>query len=737
MKRFFMLVTLVFSFATAFSNAAPTSSAFVSELYFDDNGDWTIELYFTYYDAETDTGYVMITPTDTAFFNKFPDSTNIVLLTSADLSKPIALDKTGDMFWFENWFDDMTWPLAASFVFGDYPGSKVNAPYAGQSLVGIYGKVVKDTSSSLGYRRDPAKGILIGHIYDSVGIPLPYIRVQTYGIEAKILWPDENGFFTDTLYAKNYAIFIYNGNPHKIYGGGFTIEPDSTTIHDIYLPVSAEMEISGYCFLADTDDYSNTKVYLKPQCPFAPTDTIITDSAGHYSKVINVGHYALRFSHENYLPDYTYNPVDMFFDTVMNDVYLQKGIVHEIAEGMISGRWVADYPYWIFGDLTIQEADSLIIDPGVQVVFKRNKQWNVFGTLLAGGTEDDTIRIFSISPGRWGPLNFLNETSSNSKLKYTDMSLQESIKFFNASPSIEKSLITWNTELDFYGSSAPVINECYFDFGVKMFCYDSSAPVITRNFLNESVTCHDQSTPRVFNNDFFSFWVAIECFENGNPEINSNIFQKGGYAMDFRFGQAPSTVKHNVFFDLYDPVWGNSQWIPGFGILDTTNANGDTCDVYFNLFMDPLLTAPDNGDFSLITGSPCIDAGDPDFPFDPDSTIADIGALYFDQTGVFIQNRKTNKPDVKLYHYPNPANDFVSFVVESNEWYMLKNASIKIYSLSGIKIGEVPCPLIDKGFGKKIYRYDLNNNIIKPGTYFYTFEANGKVLSSNKMIVLR
>ncbi|NOX87102.1 MAG: T9SS type A sorting domain-containing protein, partial [Chlorobi bacterium] len=193
----------------------------------------------------------------------------------------------------------------------------------------------------------------------------------------------------------------------------------------------------------------------------------------------------------------------------------------------------------------------------------------------------------------------------------------------------------------------------------------------------------------------------------------------------------------NVFFDLYDPIWGNSQWIPGFGILDTTNINGDTCDVYFNLFMDPLLTAPDNGDFSLITGSPCIDAGDPDFPFDPDSTIADIGALYFDQTGVFIQNRKTNKPDVKLYHYPNPANDFVSFVVESNEWYMLKNASIKIYSLSGIKIGEVPCPLINKGFGKKIYRYDLNNNIIKPGTYFYTFEANGKVLSSNKMIILR
>ena len=40
------------------------------------------------------------------------------------------------------------------------------------------------------------------------------------------------------------------------------------------------------------------------------------------------------------------------------------------------------------------------------------------------------------------------------------------------------------------------------------------------------------------------------------------------------------------------------------------------------------------GDYNLMAGSPCIDAGDPMSPLDPDGTIADIGALYFDQ-GVF------------------------------------------------------------------------------------------------------
>jgi hypothetical protein len=45
----------------------------------------------------------------------------------------------------------------------------------------------------------------------------------------------------------------------------------------------------------------------------------------------------------------------------------------------------------------------------------------------------------------------------------------------------------------------------------------------------------------------------------------------------------------------------------------------------------PLFTDPDNGDFTLQPSSPCIDAGDPDSEFDPDSTIADMGAFYYDQ----------------------------------------------------------------------------------------------------------
>jgi hypothetical protein len=69
----------------------------------------------------------------------------------------------------------------------------------------------------------------------------------------------------------------------------------------------------------------------------------------------------------------------------------------------------------------------------------------------------------------------------------------------------------------------------------------------------------------------------------------------------------------------------------GFGTLTGINANGDSCDVYSNIFMDPLFADTLNRDFHLTENSPCIDAGDPNSPFDPDNTIADMGAYYFNQ----------------------------------------------------------------------------------------------------------
>ncbi|MCK4311361.1 MAG: hypothetical protein KAW88_01350 [Candidatus Cloacimonetes bacterium] len=46
-----------------------------------------------------------------------------------------------------------------------------------------------------------------------------------------------------------------------------------------------------------------------------------------------------------------------------------------------------------------------------------------------------------------------------------------------------------------------------------------------------------------------------------------------------------------------------------------------------NIDADPLFVDPDNGDYHLQTGFPCIDAGNPDPQYnDPDATRNDMGA---------------------------------------------------------------------------------------------------------------
>jgi hypothetical protein len=66
-----------------------------------------------------------------------------------------------------------------------------------------------------------------------------------------------------------------------------------------------------------------------------------------------------------------------------------------------------------------------------------------------------------------------------------------------------------------------------------------------------------------------------------------------------------------------------------------------------NINADPLFTDPVSDDYTLSwlnyplddsTKSPCIDAGNPISPFDPDSTVTDIGYIHFEQTLETIQD---------------------------------------------------------------------------------------------------
>lgn len=117
-----------------------------------------------------------------------------------------------------------------------------------------------------------------------------------------------------------------------------------------------------------------------------------------------------------------------------------------------------------------------------------------------------------------------------------------------------------------------------------------------------------------------------------NTIISSNLGEGG-----ILIARSPDLILE--YCDIFDNANGNiiGDTIPEFlGQLTTVNANGDSCDIFYNIFADPGFTDPLNKDFSLLPDSRCIDAGDPGGTYDPDGTAADMGALFYPQGEVLI-----------------------------------------------------------------------------------------------------
>jgi parallel beta-helix repeat protein len=127
---------------------------------------------------------------------------------------------------------------------------------------------------------------------------------------------------------------------------------------------------------------------------------------------------------------------------------------------------------------------------------------------------------------------------------------------------------------------------------------------------------------------------GMEIYTEGNAAmtVTNSIFLSIWNFWTVTFN---STVPASVSYDDFKSELGSGtnrftgNVPPGLGVLTQVNTNGDTCDVYKNIYLDPLFINPWNNDFHLQASSPCIDAGDPDSPKDPDSSIADMGALYY------------------------------------------------------------------------------------------------------------
>ena len=255
----------------------------------------------------------------------------------------------------------------------------------------------------------------------------------------------------------------------------------------------------------------------------------------------------------------------------------------------------------------------------------------------------------------------------------------------------------------------------------------SSHPVIEFCEISENTSqaCGGfwfQDCDVIFRNCTFSLnnGGAIYCGIEVNPTIVNSIFAGniGNSAINFSSSVNPSVI----YCDFYNNQPGNFSGGSApfnIGIMTGVNANGDSCDMYNNIFLDPQFVEPMSGNFHLLQGSGCIDAGDPASPLDPDSTIADIGAYFFNQSAG-IEPWDSSTPPAKyiiLNAYPNPFNTSTIISFELKEASFIK---LTVYNITGREVAR----LVNSYMLSGAYKAAFSGDNLPSGVYFARLQVN-------------
>ena len=294
------------------------------------------------------------------------------------------------------------------------------------------------------------------------------------------------------------------------------------------------------------------------------------------------------------------------------------------------GTWSKkNSPYRMLSDVTVLSGETLIIEPGVDIIWHTNAYMHVWGTLHTRGTATDSVRFLRSSADAGAHVSI--DSPDSCSFTFTRFSCLTSPFGLSGQTDIHPHHLI--EDVVFQGNE-PTNNMIYtFRCDVTMrrcriqgntLCEDDeSALIYARNTSLELEHClitrndaRDEESYAVWlhwslTSASFEFCTIADNFSGQRAAIyTDNEDQQVRIASSIVWGNGADLAGDGVFDVSYSDVGsaGDTGWEPLAGIG--------------NLSVDPLFA--DTTTYTLAPGSPCVDAGSP-YALDADSTRADMG----------------------------------------------------------------------------------------------------------------
>jgi Secretion system C-terminal sorting domain len=534
--------------------------------------------------------------------------------------------------------------------------------------------------------------------------------------------------------------------------------------------VTAHIELKG------ENNHSGIEITFEMIAPQKKNFIFKTNDSGDISEELEYGIYNVLVTKNGYSNIYVEN-------RNINETAFHLGNwkIHKIFGGLMSGL-IKKGIYFVEKDIVVDYGKTLVLEPGVELEFAYGVGTQINGDLIAKGTPSDQI-IFKSQTSTRSELDF-GIYDKNSIIEFDFVKIENCLFNFkliqlDSRPTIniKNSTVSNNSTLFFYGPNSLSVNIIFENNSKPISVIGGSQEVYNSVFENggfSNVTHSDWYSGNIFfENCLFSnnkgpmfTWghcSLINCIFQNNQTNDLFSGTNGGYHIinSMFIGNIVggdlinknSLVYNSIFINnkmakladfctdcgIYNSVvWNNStDKVSGdfgefYGEVFMVNDNGDSVDVYGNMFLDPDFGIA-NDDFKLDEQSICIDAGiDNDFISSTDyngndrktdgrgngENTIDIGPIEFSGASSIFDSDKDDL--VKIFPNPITENSIITFTPKQ-----FGNYEIAIFNLSGEKLLTLHSGVLSV----EAHDFKVNQKTMTSGAYLLKIQSGNESIS--------